>query len=285
MAGQGAPGGLSTEAMDEVRRNREPAPAREGREVYKLLAPDEPPPFFVHRPEGASPFFITCDHAGNLIPKRLGTLGLEPLHLARHIAWDVGASGLCRRLSALLDATVVTQTYSRLVIDCNRSPDRYDSMAPLSEDTEIPGNRSILEPEAEARAREIFLPYHEAISELLDARQAAGRPTVLIAMHSFTPVYHGVSRPWHIGLLYNRDPRLARILEDIMSEDPALCIGDNEPYAISDESDYGIPVHGEKRGFPSIEIEMRHDLIETVEGQARWAERLAEWFARALERL
>jgi predicted N-formylglutamate amidohydrolase len=158
-------------------------------------------------------------------------------------------------------------------------------MAPLSEDTEIPGNQSILAPEAEARAREIFRPYQDAISQLLDARQAAGRPTVLIAMHSFTPVYHGVSRPWHIGLLYNRDDRLAKVLEELMSEDPALCIGDNEPYAISDESDYGIPVHGEKRGFPHIEIEMRHDLIETVEGQTHWAERLAEWFTRALARL
>lgn len=270
--------------MDEISRNGDPHPASEGA-GSRILAPDEPRPVFVYRPDGGSDFFITCDHAGNLIPRRLGTLGLEPLHLARHIAWDVGASGLSRRLSALLDATVVTQTYSRLVIDCNRALTRHDSIATVSEDTEIPGNLNLPPAEAEGRAREIFHPYHDAIAKALDARDGAGRSSVLIAMHSFTPVYHGVSRPWHIGLLYNRDARLADILKTLMAEDPALCIGDNQPYAISDESDYTIPVHGEKRGIPHIEIEMRHDLIETAAGQIEWAERLANWFGRALERL
>ena len=251
----------------------------------RVLAPDDPPPVFVHRPEGASDLFITCDHAGNQIPRTLGTLGLEPLHLARHIGWDVGASGLSRRLSELLDATVITQTYSRLVIDCNRQPSRHDSIATLSENTEVPGNLDLTAEAADARVREIFWPYHEAIVQALDARDVAGRRTVLIAMHSFTPVYLGQSRPWHIGLLYNRDARLAAILRELMAEDPALCIGDNQPYAVSDDSDYGIPVHGEQRGIPHIEIEMRHDLIETVADQQAWAERFAEWFTRALARL
>ncbi len=256
----------------------------------RILAPDDPPPVFVHRPEGASDYVITCDHAGNLIPRKLGTLGLEPLHLARHIGWDIGASGLSRRLSELLDATVFTQTYSRLVIDCNRQPSRHqpsrhDSIATFSEDTEIPGNLGLTAEETTARAREIFRPYHEAIAQALDARAAAGRRTVLIAMHSFTPVYLGEMRPWHIGLLYNRDARLAAILRELMAEDPALCVGDNQPYAVDDDSDYGIPVHGEQRGIPHIEIEMRHDLIETVADQQAWAERFAAWFTRALERL
>ena len=269
--------------MDDLTGKREEA-AGSGRGV-RVLAPDDPPPVFVHRAGGASDFFITCDHAGNLMPRKLGTLGLEPLHLARHIGWDIGASGLSRRLSELLDATVVTQTYSRLVIDCNRQPTRHDSIASFSEDTEVPGNLDLTAEEREARAREIFWPYHEAITEALDARAAAGRRTVLIAMHSFTPVYLGEMRPWHVGLLYNRDARLADVLKQLMAEDPALCVGDNQPYAVADESDYGIPVYGEQRGIPHIEIEMRHDLIETVAGQQAWAERLAGWFTRALERL
>ncbi len=266
--------------MDQTTPKPEAARAAGG--DFKLLGPNEPPAAFVHHAEGASDIFLTCDHAGNLIPERLGGLGLAPLDLARHIAWDVGASGLCRRLAALLDATTVTQTYSRLVIDCNRSPRRHDSMAPLSEATEIPGNLDIPPEQAAARRREIFQPYHDAITEALEARDAAGRRTMFIAMHSFTPVYHGVSRPWHIGLLYNRDARLANILKELMAGDPELCIGDNEPYAISDESDYGIPVHGEQRGIPHIEIEVRHDLIETAAHQAVWAERFAGWFTRVL---
>ncbi|MGF1610479.1 MAG: N-formylglutamate amidohydrolase [Kiloniellales bacterium] len=249
-----------------------------------ILSSDEPPPFQVYRPEGKSAIFITCDHAGDLIPRKLGTLGLGPHDLVRHIAWDIGAAGLCRILSERLDATLVTQTYSRLVIDCNRATHRPDSIATRSENSDVPGNQTVTAEEAEARAREVFWPYHNAISMLLDARKAAGRPTILIAMHSFTPVYNGVSRPWQVGLLYNRDARLAGILKEILAEDAALCIGDNQPYRVQDESDYGIPVHGEQRGLPHVEIEMRHDLIETVENQRLWAERWAGWLARAQER-
>lgn len=270
--------------MDET--SRKPQDPRDTAAITpKILAAEDPPPFFVHRPEGASDFFLTCDHGGNLIPRKLGTLGLEPLHLVRHIAWDVGAAGLSRRLAELLDATVVTQTYSRLVIDCNRQITHHDSIAARSEDTDIPGNLNLPAGEAEARAREIFKPYQGAIAKALDARAAAGRPSVLVAMHSFAPVYHGQSRPWHIGLLYNRDRRLATILKALMAEDPTLCIGDNQPFAVGDDSDYGIPVHGEQRDIPHVEIEMRHDLIESVVAQAAWAKRLADWLTRALERL
>ena len=270
--------------MDEITARRAGVRADKA-SAAALLAADEPPPVFVQRPEASSAIFLTCDHAGNQIPRRLGSLGLAPLQLARHIAWDVGASGLCRLLSERLDATLVAQTYSRLVIDCNRQTSRHDSIATKSEDTEVPGNVNLSAKEVEARAQEIFWPYHRTIQGLLDRRRAAGQRTVLVAMHSFTPVYRGVARPWHIGLLYNRDDRLARILKDLMSVDPALSIGDNQPYAVGDESDYGIPVHGEQRGIPHIEIEMRHDLIETVENQRCWAARLADWFDRALQQL
>jgi predicted N-formylglutamate amidohydrolase len=251
----------------------------------RLLTLDDPHPVSVERPEGTSPFFLTCDHAGNRIPGRLGSLGVADDELRRHIAWDLGAAEVSRDLSARLDAILVLQTYSRLVIDCNRATDRPDSIATISEHTEIPGNRNLHPDQAAARAREIFQPYHDTIVRTLDARRAGGRDSVLVCVHSFTPVYKGDRRPWHLGLLYNRDARLARILEGLMAEDPDLCIGDNRPYAISDETDYTIPVHGERRGIPHIEIEIRHDLIETADGQRRWAERLEGWLTTALDRL
>ena len=251
---------------------------------FRLLGPDEPPAFRTYREEGASEVFLTCDHAGNLIPRRLESLGLPPIELARHIGWDVGAVGVARRLSAKLDATLVTQTYSRLVIDCNRQPDWPTSMPEVSEATTVPGNLDIGEAERRARRREIFEPYHGEIARLLDARAAAGRRSLLIAVHSFTPVFHGVERPWHLGLLYNRCPTVAAHFKTLLADDESLCLGDNEPYRVTDETDYGIPVHGERRGIPSLLLEIRHDLIETLDDQEHWAGRLAALLGETLRR-
>ncbi len=250
-----------------------------------LLAADEPAPLTVVREDGASPFFLACDHAGNRIPRSLGTLGLEARHLERHIAWDIGAAAVAQGLSARLDAPLVLQNYSRLVIDCNRAPQAADSIAAFSEDTPVPGNRELAPGEAEARVRAVFDPYHDAIARLLDARAAAGRASVLVAVHSFTPVYNGDARPWHLGVLYNRDGRFAAALLDLLAGDGDLCVGDNEPYANDDESDYTIPVHGERRGLVHVEFEIRQDLVATAQGQSEWAARLAELLARGLERL
>lgn len=252
---------------------------------FRLLDADEPAPVTVERAEGGSAFVLVCDHAGDRIPRRLNALGLGAADLGRHIAIDIGAAAVARRLSAALDAPLALQTYSRLVIDCNRTPGGPGSIVTVSETTEIPGNRAVGASEAAARAREIFAPYHDAIRGLLDRRAAAGRASVLVAVHSFTPVFKGVSRPWHIGLLYNRDRRLADLLFEILGREAGLCIGDNEPYAVSDETDYTIPVHGEQRGIPHIEIEIRQDLIAAAQGQAEWAERLADALSAALPRL
>ncbi len=252
---------------------------------YQLLGEDEPAAVALENPGGGSTFFLTCDHASNRIPERLGDLGLDEADLSRHIAWDVGAASVARYMAERLDAPLALQSYSRLVIDCNRTPDRPDAMPTRSEATEIPGNHGLHPAQRSARIREVFEPYHEAIAESLDRRDGEGRANILIAMHSFTPVFHGRQRPWHLGLLYNRDERLAAILKALIAEVPGLCLGDNEPYAISDETDYGIPVHGEQRGIPHIEFEIRHDLIETLEGQREWGARLAAWLAEALPRL
>ncbi len=254
-------------------------------ESTSLLAEDEPAAARVERPEGASAVFLTCEHAGRRIPVRLGDLGVPASELERHIAWDIGAEAVASRLSAHLDATLVLQTYSRLVIDCNRQPSRHDSMPVISELTEIPGNRNLHPDHAAARVGEIFRPYHDTIEEALDRRRDEDRETLLLAVHSFTPVYKGEARPWHIGLLYNHDDRVARVLREVVGEERGLCVGDNEPYAVSDEGDYTIPVHGEQRGIHHIEIEVRQDLIEDEAGQREWSERLADWMDKTVMRL
>jgi predicted N-formylglutamate amidohydrolase len=240
----------------------------------RLLDLDEPNPMSLENEAGQSIFFLTCDHAGRVIPRNLDRLGLPEDETQRHIAWDIGIGGVGRRLSKLLDAPVILQTYSRLVIDCNRDPKVPSSIPEISETTEIPGNLDLTEAARTARVNAIFRPYHDTIAAALDRRAAAGRASVLVALHSFTPVFKGVARPWHAAVLYNRDPRLAHCLLELLSAD-GLVVGDNEPYAVTDLTDYTVPVHGERRGLPHVEIEIRQDQIIDPAGQAAWAERLA----------
>jgi len=240
-----------------------------------LLEPDEPNPVTLENESGDSVFFLTCEHAGRAFPRRLGRLGLPEAETLRHIAWDIGIGAVGRELSLLLNAAVILQTYSRLVIDCNRDPKVPSSIPEISEATEIPGNRSLNETERAARVDAIFRPYHNAIAAALDRRAAADRASVLVALHSFTPVFKGVSRPWHVAVLFNRDPRLAHALAELLRADGSLMVGENEPYRVSDLTDYTVPVHGERRGLPHVEIEIRQDLITKPAGQREWAERLA----------
>ncbi|HMD63806.1 MAG TPA: N-formylglutamate amidohydrolase [Stellaceae bacterium] len=240
-----------------------------------LLGPDEPDPVRLENEAGSSGFFLTCDHAGRTIPRQLASLGLREYETWRHIAWDIGIGGVGRELSRLLDAVVILQTYSRLVIDCNRDPNVPSSIPEISETTEIPGNLGVGEAERAARADAIFHPYHNAISEALERRAAANRASALVALHSFTPVFKGVSRPWHVAVLFNRDPRLAHALAELLRAEGGLMVGENEPYRVSDLTDYTVPVHGERRGLPHVEIEIRQDLITEPAGQRAWAKRLA----------
>jgi predicted N-formylglutamate amidohydrolase len=240
-----------------------------------LLVAGEPPPVVLEREQGASPFIILCDHAGNRLPQALGTLGLPEAELDRHIAWDIGAGAVAARLGGLLDATVVLQRYSRLAVDCNRAPGHPSSIVDYNEATTIPGNTGLDADAKEARRLAIFAPYHDAIDRLLEERGRVGRETIVIALHSFTPVFQGVARPWLAGILYDRDPQLARALMDLLRTENGLVIGDNEPYRLSADDDYTIPFHAERRGLASVEIELRQDLIATEAGQTEWAELLA----------
>jgi len=250
----------------------------------ELLRAQDPPPVGEERLDGPSPFLLIADHAGNAVPERLGDLGITSVDLNRHIGIDIGIHGVSERLSALIDAPYIFQRYSRLVIDCNRPPGHPTSIAPLSDGTRVPANRDLSAAEALLREQEIFWPYQRAIAGQIARMRLTGRTPAVIAMHSFTPKHgdYPAPRPWHIGVLFNRDDRLARPLIALLEAEGDLTVGVNEPYAVDDSGDYAVPVHCEKGGLLHVELEIRQDLIESAEGQAGWAERLARLLPLAL---
>ena len=224
---------------------------------------------------GAASCVLLCEHASNRVPAEYGTLGLPEAELARHIAWDIGAAGLARRLSALLDAPLFLGGCSRLVIDLNRPLGTPTSIPTVSEATDIPGNRGLDVAERARRAAEWFTPFHDRVARHLDARAAAGRPAAVLGVHSFTPVYLGECRAWHAGVLYARAAAFGGAMVAALSADPSLVVGDNAPYRIEAEMDYTVPVHGDARGIDAALIEVRQDLLLTEAGQEDWAVRLA----------
>ena len=220
----------------------------DARDTSLLLGSIDAPPVVEQNPHGRSPFLLTSDHFGRAIPKSLGDLGLSESELTRHIAFDIGIAGVARALSERLDAHLIAQRYSRLVIDCNRPFAAPGSIPLISEATTIPGNEGLSREAIAARRREVFDPYHRRIADVIDQRLRDGVPTVLLSLHSFTPVYAGIKRPWHVGTLYQRDTRMPPLLLKALRVQGDLVVGDNEPYAVSNETDYTIPVHGEARG-------------------------------------
>ncbi|WP_425523149.1 N-formylglutamate amidohydrolase [Microvirga splendida] len=229
----------------------------------------------IENPHGCSPILLICEHASNHLPARYGTLGLGPDALESHIAWDPGALGVARELSRLLDASLIHATVSRLVLDLNREPSAPDSIWTLSERTTIPGNLDLDAAEQAYRVREVYDAFHDAVDAFADARHAAGQIGAIVSIHSFTPVYRDVPRPWQVGLIFNRDERYARHVEAGLRQDPALTVGMNEPYSPADRVFHTLERHAERRGLPPLMIEIRNDLIRTQDGQASWANRLA----------
>jgi len=231
-------------------------------------------PVAVENRAGRGPFVIVCDHASNVIPSEYAALGLTPQALQTHIAWDPGALGVSRRLARLVDAPLVHCRVSRLVIDCNRPLDAPDLIVTQSETTAIPGNATLSDPERRRRIAGVHAPYHAAVEALVDARLDAAMPTSLIAVHSFTPVYRGVSRPWEIGVLFDRDRTLAAHLIAAFSA-ADLVVGINEPYSPADRVYYTLTRHAEARGLSCAMLEIRNDLIRSEAAEAAWAERIA----------
>jgi predicted N-formylglutamate amidohydrolase len=240
-----------------------------------LLAPGDPPPFTVANREGPAPFLLVCDHASNAIPRALGSLGLDAAALERHIAWDIGADALARRLAQCFDAPAVIAGYSRLVIDNNRALDDPSSILATSDGVVIPGNLEVTATQRERRMHSIFEPYHQAIAARLDEFRRRAIMPAFLSIHSFTPVMNDEPRPWQVGVLWDRDPRIAVPLLERLQAIEGLCVGDNMPYSGRHPSDYTVARHAERAGLPHVCIEVRQDLIDHPAGAERWADILA----------
>jgi predicted N-formylglutamate amidohydrolase len=225
---------------------------------------------------GASPVVLLCPHASNYIPHRYANLGLPASELQRHIAWDIGAAGVTRALAEMLDAPAFLATYSRLLIDLNRPPSSHSSIVERSEATDIPGNLQLTAEERAFRAARVFAPYHRPIAAHLAKRQRS----VIVAVHSFTPAFHGVVRAWHVGVLFEKSIAFANATIDrLRASDSSLKVGANVPYTVAPDTDFGVLVYGDDVGNPALEFEIRQDLIARPELQRSWARRLAETLA------
>ena len=234
------------------------------------------PPVMTINAEGQSPFVLVCDHASNRIPHRHGDLGLTLSQRLMHIAWDPGALSVSHGLVELLDAPLVHSTVSRLIIDCNRDTTSPELIWTLSEDTVIAANIGLTHEERQRRIEDYHTPFHAAIEALLDRRKARGQETILIAMHSFTPVYLGVARPWPIGLIHGIDTGYTKAVFDALkAEEPSLDVGWNQPYAALNGVTLTLEKHGDGRALDACMIEIRNDEILEPAGVARWANRLA----------
>lgn len=251
--------------------------------THSLLSPGDPEPFQILNPGGQTPALLVCDHASNAIPAALKQLGLGAEALSRHIAWDIGAAEVTRRLAQQLDAPAVLSGYSRLVVDCNRPPGDPTSIIEVSDGIPIPGNLNLSDAEADTRVNAAFWPYHRAVAKMLAHRRRRdpGRPPALIAIHSFTPRMNGFQRPWHLGILWNRDPRLAETLLARFAADPGLCVGDNQPYS-GRLVGFTMASHGGAAGLPHVEIEIRQDLLGDLADCAYWAAVVGDALAAAL---
>lgn len=241
-----------------------------------LLGPEDPPPVVAVNAEGAAPLLLVCDHASRAFPAALGRLGVAEAALDRHIAWDIGAAEVTRRLARLLDAPALLGGYSRLVIDLNRGLDQRSLIPEVSDGVAIPGNRALSAAEREARIEALHRPWHRAVaSEMRRLTARHGKPPILLGVHSCTPVMDGFVRPWQVGVLWDGDDAVARPLMAALAAPGDLRVGDNEPYSGRDRDGGTLEIHAMDAGLPCASLEIRQDLISDAAGCAAWAERLA----------
>jgi predicted N-formylglutamate amidohydrolase len=252
-----------------------------------LLGPDDPVPYTVIEPiietGPAWPALLVCDHASNRVPSGLNGLGVAPADLETHLGLDIGAGNLTRYLSETLNLPAVMSAYSRLVVDCNRRLDDPSAFTPGDGTSPVPGNRDLGQADRQTRADAIYWPYHHAVRDRLAALESLAKAPALIAIHSFTPVLNGDTRRWHMGILWDSDPRIPEPLIKALRALPDIEVGDNEPYSGRDPHDFTIDHHGEAEGLPHVSIEIRQDLVETPEGVRRWGDLLAAALAPILD--
>ena len=233
-------------------------------------------PVAIHNGSGAGSFVITCDHASNFVPSAFGGLGLKAADLLRHIAWDPGALGVSKEMSRSLGAPLVCGAVSRLVIDCNRPLDAPDLIAELSEATVIPGNAGLSDAARRARVSHYYEPFHAAVDSVVSQKTARGQFPGVIAVHSYNPVYKGVSRPWEISIIHDDDDAWAQGIVDRLQSLGGLNVGVNKPYSPKDRVYYTLERHARSRGLPAVMIEIRNDEIADAKSQHRWGGLLAE---------
>ena len=243
--------------------------------LQSQLDPEDPPVVSVVNPEGRSSILLVCDHASRTLPKRYGCLGISEAEMRRHIGWDIGAADVMRHLAEMLDARGILAGYSRLLIDCNRRPDDPTLVCQVSDGTIIDGNRGLSEQEIAERIAMFHQPYHDRVASELTRMQKTIPVPALVSIHSFTPVMRGFERPWHIGILWTKDQRLAKPLMEGLAVDRSIVVGDNEPYSGHSNVGYTMARHGADAGLPHVLIEIRQDLIDTHHGASAWAGRLA----------
>jgi len=245
-------------------------PAAHPPATYPLIGRDDPPPFVILHEHGAAPALVICDHASRAFPRGMKRLGLPELPSWQHIAWDIGAGELARGLANALDAPAVLAGYSRLIVDCNRKPEDPEAFRLESDGWVVPGNASLGELERRTRLACFFDPYHEAIAAMLAGFRRRNVVPMVISVHTFTPEMAGTVRPWHIGVLWDKDESSARRLIAGLRQVEGLVVGDNQPYSGKHPSDYTIDHHAEQAGLPHVCIEVRQDTLESPAGVERW---------------
>ena len=255
----------------------------QGQNLSSLLAPDEPAPFELIAAGGLRPLVLVCDHASNRVPRSLDGLGLNSDTLEDHIAWDVGAGAVTRLLSERLQASAVLGGYSRLVMDLNRDREDPSAFPEISDGVLVPANLGLSVAVRAERTRSLFEPYHDTLRRLIQERTTTKQTPVMICLHSFTAYQHGVLRPWHVGILWDQDPRVAVPLMAALREPGDIVVGDNQPYSGRHSADFTVDHHAETLGLAYGAMEIRQDLIEDESGQQRWADRLAEVLEAVLQ--
>jgi len=243
--------------------------------AHPLIGRDDPAPFAILHEQGAAPALVVCDHASRAFPRGMRRLGLPELPSWQHIAWDIGAAELARGISNALDAPAVLSGYSRLVVDCNRHPDDPEAFRRHSDGWVVPGNQSLTEFERRVRLASFFDPYHEAIAAMLAQFRAREEVPLVVSVHTFTPEMGGFARPWHVGVLWDKDEPSARRLIEGLSAVEDIVVGDNEPYSGKHPSDFTIDHHAESAGLPHVCIEVRQDQLESPAGTERWVRLLS----------